>query len=59
MAFNQAFRIPNPSYVNNISDAMMGLFDDMDGILSTDEHFMMGRWIADARALGTNAEVNY
>ena len=28
------------------------LLDDLDTLLQTDAHFLMGRWIADARALG-------
>ena len=31
----------------------LDLLDDLDTLLQTDVHFLMGRWIADARALGT------
>lgn len=33
----------------------MGLIADMDKLLATQKDFMLGPWIADARAWGTNA----
>lgn len=32
------------------------LFDDMDRLLATNEHFMFGKWIADARSWATSKE---
>ena len=31
---------------------MLDLLDDMETLLQTDTHFLMGRWISDARATG-------
>ena len=43
-----------------ISAKMMELLDDMDQLLSTHTSFMLGKWIADARALGSSpAEAGY
>ena len=31
---------------------ILNLLDDMDTLLQTDIHFLMGKWISDARAMG-------
>ena len=32
---------------------MLDLLDDMETLLQTNTHFLMGRWISDARATGS------
>ena len=34
---------------------MLNLLDDMETLLQTDIHFLMGRWISDARATGNTS----
>ena len=36
---------------------MLDLLNDLDRILATDTHFMMGVWIKDAKAQGTTEQV--
>ncbi|CAK8689619.1 alpha-N-acetylglucosaminidase-like [Clavelina lepadiformis] len=50
----QEYKQKNLSNVEQMGSYMLDLLKDFDRILSTDKHFMMGCWIADARALGTN-----
>ena len=38
---------------------MLNLLNDLDRILATDSHFMMGNWIKDARAQGVTEQVVY
>jgi alpha-N-acetylglucosaminidase len=39
---------------------MLGVFDDMDRLLASNQSFLLGKWIADARRMGINpAEKNY
>lgn len=37
-------------------DRFLVLIDDMDRLLGTNEHFLFGKWVADARAWGTTKE---
>ena len=32
---------------------LLGLLADLDTLLASDEHFLLGRWLEDAKALGT------
>lgn len=41
-------------------DLLSGIFDDMERLLSTQNYFLVGKWIADARAWGKDeAEADY
>ena len=35
---------------------LLGLFTDLDMLLGTDAHFLLGRWISDAKALAHNED---
>ena len=36
------------------SKLLLEIFDDLDRILASGEHFLLGSWLKDAKALGTN-----
>jgi Alpha-N-acetylglucosaminidase (NAGLU) C-terminal domain len=36
---------------------MLGLFEDMEDLLSTNEDFLLGKWLRDARSCGDNKKV--
>ena len=36
---------------------MIEILQDMDELLKTGQKFLLGKWIADARALGSDQEV--
>ena len=38
------------------ADLMLKILDDLDEIVGTQEYFLMGKWIADARSWGTTPE---
>jgi len=38
-------------------DIVLDVLNDLDRILSTDPHFMMGKWIDSARAQGSTMQV--
>ena len=40
--------------VHNTSKKLYALFDDMDLLLSSDKHFLLGQWLNSARAIGMN-----
>ena len=44
--------------IDELGNMILDLLIDMDRILSTDPHFMMGRWISDARNMATNEQVS-
>ncbi|CAL1272694.1 unnamed protein product [Larinioides sclopetarius] len=41
----QAFRRRNVTVLREISSSILELYDDLDEILASDEHFLLGRWI--------------
>ena len=45
--------------IDELGNMILDLLIDMDRILSTDPHFMMGRWISDARNMATNEQVSF
>lgn len=52
--FTQAYKAKNVSEMRRQAALANELFDDVDMLLSTHKSFMLGPWIADARALGKN-----
>ena len=40
-----------------MGDVILDVLSDLDRVLSTDPHFMMGRWIEDAKARGSTQQV--
>ncbi|GFT66398.1 alpha-N-acetylglucosaminidase [Nephila pilipes] len=43
-----AFKKRNLTALREISKSILELYDDMDELLASDEHFLLGRWIRDA-----------
>jgi alpha-N-acetylglucosaminidase len=39
-----------------LQESLLGTFDTLEELLSTNSYFLVGKWIADARAWGANAE---
>lgn len=52
-----AYRKSNYDEVQEYSEIIIGLLDNMDSLLASDEHFLLGKWIEAARALGSTEEV--
>ncbi|XP_011306418.1 alpha-N-acetylglucosaminidase [Fopius arisanus] len=48
-----AYSMKNLTSFRELSHYFLELFDDAEDILSTSEHFLLGKWIGDARSLGT------
>ncbi|GFS92272.1 alpha-N-acetylglucosaminidase [Trichonephila clavipes] len=46
-----AFKTRNLTALKDISKSILELYDDMDELLASDEHFLLGRWIRDALQL--------
>ncbi|KAF8790491.1 Alpha-N-acetylglucosaminidase like protein [Argiope bruennichi] len=44
----QSFRKRNLTAFREISSSILELYDDLDELLASDEHFLLGRWINDA-----------
>ena len=40
----------------SVSKSFLTLILDMDDVLYTDEHFLLGRWLESAKALATNED---
>ena len=57
---NNAYKEKDVSRLGTTGDKMLTLIADMDTLLATNTHFLLGRWIGDARAMGTDeVEKNY
>jgi hypothetical protein len=39
------------------SEMMLSLFEDMEDLLSTNEDFLLGKWLRDARSCGESKKV--
>ncbi|XP_063987434.1 alpha-N-acetylglucosaminidase isoform X2 [Diachasmimorpha longicaudata] len=52
----RAYAIKNLTKFRNVSRDFLELFDYVENILSTNEHFLLGKWIGEARSLGTTEE---
>ena len=48
----RAYRQKKLNVTRNISGITLQLFDDMNEILASDEHFLLGKWLYDAKNLG-------
>ena len=55
-AIVHAFQSKNPARLRQLSDKMLGLICDMDRLAGTRKEFLLGAWIADARAWGVTPE---
>jgi Alpha-N-acetylglucosaminidase (NAGLU) C-terminal domain len=40
------------------SEMMLGLFEDLEELLSTNEDFLLGKWLHDARSCGSSKKVD-
>ena len=47
-----AYDTKNYAEFEKISNLMLGILEDMDTILGTNEHFLFGKWLEDAEKLG-------
>ncbi len=52
-----AHKESNQSDFNTYSKLMIEIIDDMNAILSTNENFLLGKWINSAKALANSDEV--
>ncbi len=48
------YNAKNATGVEQAGEQLLQIFDDLDSILSTHEHFLLGKWIRAARLKGTN-----
>lgn len=56
----RAYRQKKLLATREISKNILQLFDDMDELLASDEHFLLGKWLYDAKSLGvTPVEKRY
>lgn len=54
--FTQAYKEKNIEKMTQYVEEANELFVDVENLLATNEAFLLGKWIADARALGTTDE---
>ncbi|GIY47026.1 alpha-N-acetylglucosaminidase [Caerostris extrusa] len=54
----KAFRSRNITALNQASKSILELYDDMEELLASDEHFLLGRWLKDALNLAHTPLVN-
>ncbi|XP_065053956.1 alpha-N-acetylglucosaminidase-like isoform X1 [Rhopilema esculentum] len=53
----QAYKDSDLVHARNSTSALLGLLNDADELLSSDKHFLLGRWLESAKSLGkTSAE---
>ena len=52
----KAYREGDYEKLHQIEQTMTNILDDTDAILATESAFLVGRWIRDARAIGTTEE---
>ncbi len=52
-----AYKQSNQTDFSTYSKLMIEILDDMNAILSTNENFLLGKWINSAKALATSNEV--
>ncbi|MDP4286244.1 MAG: alpha-N-acetylglucosaminidase, partial [Bacteroidota bacterium] len=58
--FTASYEKKDAAALKQNGDAMLDLLDDMDHLLSTNQDFLLGKWIESARKLGVNEkEKNY
>lgn len=56
VAYQKAYEAENFGEMKKIEKQMLGLLDDIDELCGTERTFLVGKWIADARAKGINDE---
>jgi alpha-N-acetylglucosaminidase len=54
--YNAAYAARNLPAMDQTSREILELIDDMEAVVATREEFLLGRWIREARAWGTNEE---
>ncbi len=52
-----AYKASNQTDFNTYSKLMIQILDDMNAILSTNDNFLLGKWINSAKALANSDEV--
>ena len=52
----KAYREADYEQLHKIEQTMTSILDDVDPLLATESAFLVGRWIRDARAIGTTEE---
>lgn len=53
---SSAFNSGNLDKFIEYSDTFLAIIDEMEKVTSTSEYFLLGRWVEQAKALGTNAD---
>jgi len=53
---SRAFEAGDREAFDELSSAYLVLIADQDRLLATDDHYMLGKWIADARSLGSTEQ---
>ena len=56
MDFLEAYQGGTVAKLCSAGSKLLELFDDLDSLLSTNENFLLGRWLESAKALATNEE---
>ncbi|MBP3203454.1 MAG: alpha-N-acetylglucosaminidase [Bacteroidales bacterium] len=54
--FTEAYKQKDPERMEMLSARMQQILTDTDDLLNTHPSFMLGKWLADARALGTTPD---
>jgi alpha-N-acetylglucosaminidase len=55
-SYKNAYEAGDRSAMASLESELLGVFDTMEKLLSTQTYFLVGKWIADARAWGANTE---
>ena len=54
--YREAYETKDAARLASLKDRMLGMIDDMDELLKTQNYFLVGKWIEDARKWGTTPE---
>ncbi len=57
--YKVAYKLRDEIQMNSLEKRMMALLDDIDRLLATQSSFLLGKWISDARKMGTGSEGDY
>lgn len=52
----KAYKAKDAEHFKKYSEAFLAMLDDMDRLLATRKDFLLGKWLADAKAWGTNQQ---
>jgi alpha-N-acetylglucosaminidase len=55
-AYKKAYEAGDRGAMADLETSLLGIFDTMEKLLSTQSYFLVGKWIADARAWGATPE---